>query len=90
VGDKHTAFAREYLGLSEEEPLNWAVLRAGMRSVAELFVAQMQDYLELGSEGRMNEPGTELGNWRWRLQKDEFSPELMRRLRRCAEIYGRL
>ena len=90
IEKKQTAFAREYLGISEAEPLNWAVLRAGMRSVAELFVAQMQDYLELGPEGRMNEPGRGQGNWQWRLQKGEFTPALVRKIRRCMEIYGRL
>lgn len=38
------------------------VLRAGMRSKAELFVFQMQDVLGLGAEARINTPGTVGGN----------------------------
>ena len=38
-------------------------MRGGMCSVAELFVAQMQDYLGLGEGHRMNTPGTQGGNW---------------------------
>ena len=31
-------------------------------------MAQMQDYLGLGGEARMNEPGTlKVENWRWRM-----------------------
>mgnify|MGYP000830374030 FL=1 len=43
------------------------LLRAGMGSRAELFIAQMQDVLGLGAESRMNTPGTAAGNWAWRL-----------------------
>ncbi|HCR05444.1 MAG TPA: 4-alpha-glucanotransferase, partial [Oscillibacter sp.] len=39
--------AREYLGLNDREGFNWGIIRGGMSSVARLFVAQMQDYLEL-------------------------------------------
>ena len=41
-------YAGLYLGLNEEEGVNWGVIRGGMSSVARLFVAQMQDYLGLG------------------------------------------
>ena len=83
------AYAREYLGIGEDEPLNWAILRAGMRSVAGTFVAQMQDYLELGEEGRMNEPGTTEGNWRWRLLPGELDDALIETIARCTRLYGR-
>ena len=43
------AFAKEYLGLNDEEGFNRGIIRGGMSSVAKLFVAQMQDYLELGA-----------------------------------------
>ena len=42
-----------------------ALLRCGQGSVAELFVAQMQDYLGLGGESRINVPGVGSGNWRF-------------------------
>ena len=47
-----------------------------MSTVAELFVAQMQDYLGLGEGHRMNTPGTQSGNWQWRLLPGELTPEL--------------
>ena len=60
-----------------------------MRSVAGTFIAQMQDYLELGAEGRMNEPGTTAGNWRWRMLPGELSEDLIEKIARCTQIYGR-
>ena len=87
--DKETlAYAREYLGAGRGD-LGWAIIRAGMRSVAEVFIAPMQDYLGLGAEGRMNEPGTAAGNWRWRMLPGEFTRRLVERIARCTEIYGR-
>ena len=83
------AYAREYLGVAEDGELHWAIIRAGMRSVADVFVTQMQDYLQLGAEGRMNEPGTAAGNWRWRLLPGEFTEDLVEKIARCTELYGR-
>ena len=62
------AYAKQYLGLNDEEGYVNGIIRGGMSSVADLFVAQMQDYLGLGGEARMNEPGRLLpSNWRWRM-----------------------
>jgi len=83
------ALATRYLGLNEEEGLAWGFVRAGMGSVADLFVAQMQDYLELGPEARTNTPGTLGGNWRWRMTGDQASPELADRIATMTHMYGR-
>jgi 4-alpha-glucanotransferase len=81
--------ARKYLGLNDEESFSWGVLRGGLSSVAELFVAQMQDYLGLGAESRMNTPGTLGGNWQWRLLDEQLTPELTHKMADAAWIYGR-
>ncbi|WP_207724193.1 4-alpha-glucanotransferase [Oscillibacter hominis] len=83
------AYAKEYLGLNEEEGFVWGILRGGLGSVAELFVAQMQDYLELGAESRMNTPGVLGGNWQWRLLPGQFTDGLARKMARYARMYGR-
>lgn len=85
-----TAFAREYLGLGERARLGRAVIRAGMASAARLFVAPMQDWLDLGAAGRINTPGT-IGpeNWRWRMRREAMSGELADTIARMTHIYGR-
>ena len=60
-----------------------------MSSVAELFVAQIQDYLGLGAGNRMNTPGTQSGNWQWRLLPGELTAALAKKIRRMTTLYGR-
>jgi len=83
------AMAIQYLGLNETEGFNWGMIRGGMSSVADLFVVQMQDYLGLGTESRMNTPGILGGNWQWRLQKGQIDAALTKRIAETARIYGR-
>ena len=83
------AFAERYLGASGREEVRKALLRCGMGSTAELFVAQMQDYLALGSEGRINVPGVAEGNWRWRMAPGAAAAALAAEIRTLTETYGR-
>ncbi len=83
------ALARSYLGLEDGAELLWPLLRMGLRSVADVFIFQMQDALELGRESRMNEPGTALGNWRWRLVPGGAGQALAAKLKARCGIYGR-
>ncbi len=89
AGPEDMEMARRYLGLNREEGYNWGFLRGGMGSKARLFVAQMQDYLDLGGAARMNTPGTLGGNWQWRMKPGAASPELARRLREFTRLFGR-
>jgi 4-alpha-glucanotransferase len=65
------------------------MLRGGMGSVANLFVTQMQDYLELGSESRINVPGRLGGNWQWRMLPDALTEELAVRIATLTKLYDR-
>ncbi len=82
-------YCSKYLGLSEDEGFNWGMIRAGMGSVCQLFVAQMQDYLGYGAESRINIPGVPLGNWRWRTIKSDFSDELAEKIDDMTVMFGR-
>lgn len=84
------AMAEEYLGLNEKEGFNMGMIRGGMSSVADLFVVQMQDYLGLGAESRMNIPSTLGCNWKWRLVPGQCTRELAEKIRRMTWMYGRL
>ena len=83
-------FAREYLGLNRREGYAMGILRGGMGAPAELFIAQMQDWLGLGDGSRMNEPGLlGGGNWCWRMKKGAIKPALTKKIRRMTKLYGR-
>ena len=49
----------------------------------------MQDYLGLGSEGRMNIPSTLGNNWMWRLNNDYETKDLIDKIKRFTNLYGR-
>ena len=83
------AFATQYLGLNEKEGFNRGIIRGGMSSVAELFVATMQDYLNLGRYHRMNTPGSPVGNWQWRMLPGEATEKLSAEIRTMTEMYDR-
>ncbi|MCW3066390.1 MAG: 4-alpha-glucanotransferase, partial [Solirubrobacterales bacterium] len=76
-------------GIEEPEPW-WALIRLALASRAETAIAQAQDVLGLGSEARMNVPGREGGNWGWRLEDGQLTPELAARLRAATEAAGRV
>lgn len=83
------AYMVEYFGANTEEGMNWVMIRGGMRSTADLFIAQMQDYLGLGKYHRMNTPGVAVGNWQWRLLEGEASEELAEKIKKMSLLYGR-
>lgn len=49
------------------------LVRLAFSTPARVAIAPMQDYLGLGSEARMNVPGTGAGNWRWRLSEAQLT-----------------
>ena len=83
------AKAVAYLGLSKQEGYVWGVLRGGMGSVADLFIAQMQDYLGLDNTARMNTPGVAEGNWQWRMGADALTPALAKKIAKLTKLYDR-
>jgi 4-alpha-glucanotransferase len=79
---------RDYLSCEDDE-IPWAMIEALFESDAELGVLPAQDVLELGSEARMNTPGTESGNWDWRLTRDQLDDERWERLGEVTRRTGR-
>jgi 4-alpha-glucanotransferase len=71
---------RAATGLDPAEP-NWGLIELAMRSRAALAIVPAQDVLGLGSDARMNRPGTTTGNWSWRLEPGQLTGEHAARLR---------
>jgi len=88
--EKERDYVEQYLGVRDDsQAVRRAVLRAGQGSVANLFVAQMQDYLGLGGEARVNTPGVAKGNWVWRMLPGAATPELAKEIRTLTYTFGR-
>jgi 4-alpha-glucanotransferase len=77
-----------YLGATDGD-VAAAMLRAALGSVCRLAVLPMQDLLGLGSEARLNTPGTTVGNWSWMLPVGAVTRELARRCSLLNRAYGR-
>jgi 4-alpha-glucanotransferase len=81
--------AEAYLGRSDDG-IHWAFIRAVQSSPGCLGVAPLQDVLGLGSEARMNTPSVYQGNWRWRFDEGQLTPEIAVKLARLAEVTDRV
>lgn len=81
-------YVLDYLGDAAAD-MPWSMVRAALMSVAKLAIVPMQDVLGLDASGRMNTPGVDEGNWRWRFRWQEIPAELAARMRRLVQIYGR-
>jgi len=91
ASEKAVCYAAEYMNLTPQEGYVWGMIRTAMASVSNLCIIPMQDYLELGEEGRMNLPGSQTDkNWTWRAKGDYLYPGLAQRIGRLTKIYGRL
>jgi 4-alpha-glucanotransferase len=67
----------------------WDLIALSASSVARVAMVQAQDVLGLGSEARMNMPGTAAGSWQWKL--DELpGRDLAARLREVTDAADRL
>ncbi len=79
---------RRYLGRADHE-VPEAMIRAALASVACMAVLPMQDLLGLGSDARLNRPGTVTGNWSWRLSLPTLTADLAARYGELNQLHNR-
>jgi 4-alpha-glucanotransferase len=58
------------------ETIHTDLIKAAFSTNSRIAIAPMQDYLGLGSEARINTPGTSGDNWRWRVLDLQLSQEV--------------
>jgi 4-alpha-glucanotransferase len=66
-----------------------ALIRQVLGSVGRLAILPAQDVLALGSEARLNTPGTATGNWSWRLPEGSLTAALAEHFTILNRMYGR-
>ena len=81
-------YLRRYVGRDGSD-VPWDLIRLAWASVADLAIAPLQDILDLGTEARMNLPGTAQGNWKWRMPAGAIDEWVVSRLTAMTEVYGR-
>lgn len=86
--DEERDFCNRYLNRTDE-PISYAMLRSLYGSVSKMTIATMQDLLQLDTTARMNIPSTLGGNWVWRMQEGDITPEVESFLLEITELYDR-
>ncbi|RKZ75358.1 MAG: 4-alpha-glucanotransferase [Gammaproteobacteria bacterium] len=79
----------EYLHTQPHE-MPWSLIESAFASVAQLAVVPMQDVLALDGQHRMNVPGVEKGNWRWRFEWSQMPPGVNDKLRHLSHFNERV
>ncbi len=92
ISDGEREFTRRYINSMNTNygAFVWDIIREAYRSVADLCIIPIQDYLCKGKEARINTPGTADGNWMWRLTPNFLSEDLARSIRLLTETYSRI
>lgn len=80
LDDEQRSFVLEYLGTDDSE-IAWDGIWAVWKSKAVFALAPLQDLLDLGTEARMNLPGSTSGNWQWRAQPDALDQAVLGRMK---------
>ncbi len=83
------SFASRYLDC-EGDDINWVMIKALSASAANTVIYPLQDVLGLGSEHRMNLPGTSDGNWEWRFTWKQLHKSHTKQLSELSVLYKRL
>ncbi len=79
----------DYINKSEASEIHWDLICLAMRSVANTCIIPAQDYLGLNDKARLNKPSTLDNNWTWRMKKDSFNKDIIKRIKKITKIYSR-
>lgn len=82
-------FMKEYLRIDDDKDIIDTMIGSLLRSNADTVILTLQDLLHLGSDARINKPGTMSGNWCYRISEDMLSEELSMHLEKMVKESGR-
>lgn len=90
IEEQHAAsYLEDYSGDTNEETMAMTLIRMAYASVCDTAIIPLQDFLNLGNEGRINTPSTLGGNWGWRMKAGDASSELAESILKLTKIYNR-
>lgn len=91
IDEETVKFCKRYINYSgkSDNGFVWAFINSAFSCVGDTLIIQMQDYLELGAESRMNTPSQPSGNWQWRMKKGAASEKLAKKIAEITKVYGR-
>ena len=88
--EEEVKFVKDYLRIGENDSFNWSLIKSAMATPADTVILQMQDFLGLDNAGRINTPGTTVGNWKWRIDGGCINDWLAKIIYDTTKLYFRL
>lgn len=84
-------YAKMYLNAKTEKSFVQNFIRLTLSTISFLAIIPAQDFLQLDEDARMNRPAT-IGNWTWRLTKQNFSKlkKQANNIRSLLYLYNRI
>jgi 4-alpha-glucanotransferase len=82
-------FCRNYFEIRNDDDFVDKMIRAALKSVSDLCIIPLQDWLGYGHFARMNTPSTEENNWSWRFTKEVDLEKLAVRMSQEIHLYRR-
>jgi 4-alpha-glucanotransferase len=88
--DEERYHLAQFLGRPvDSAQVHWDLIGVALSSPANVAIVPLQDLLGIDERGRMNVPGTNRGNWTWRLTPDEMDESVFHRLAELTVRYNR-
>ncbi|WP_231724044.1 4-alpha-glucanotransferase [Oceanivirga salmonicida] len=88
LSDVERAQIRDYLDVNDDD-ICWHLIRLAQRSVSNMCIIPIQDYLCYGEDARINTPGVAVGNWQWRIGEFVLNDDLANAISHITKLYGR-
>ena len=79
---------RRYMNVDGQN-VAWDLIRLAFSSSADTVIVPLQDVMNLGTEHRMNIPGTSVGNWGFTFSFDWWWDGFTDGLKYLSELFGR-
>ncbi len=89
LSEEELDYVLDYLRSGSLEEGVWDLIALAWSSPADTAITQMQDFLELGSEARMNIPSIAANNWQWRALPGQYGQELAGKIEKLTNLYWR-
>ncbi len=88
ASEKTKDYFRKYMNVSGED-VAWDFIRLAFSSPADYVIVPIQDIFGLGSDARMNLPGSVSGNWQFRYTADMLHDGLKERILYLGSLFNR-
>jgi len=89
LNEKAKNTVKQYIPGISTKTCCWRMIEYAIASSAKYAIIPMQDLFELDNSARMNAPSVASGNWQWRYEDKQLTPDIMQKLLNLCILYNR-